>query len=109
MKNHLVRGIVRSADLADDLVGPSAAFTKLRSNIYEAEDGDWREVKVSRIKMFKMKPIQFLIKGSDSKWCPGKKERLGGAEWSCSCCRQGSFPSHCWRSSSDSTGTITIS
>ena len=46
MKNHLVRGIVRSADLADDLVGPSAAFTKLRSNIYEAEDGDWREVKV---------------------------------------------------------------
>ena len=58
MKNHLVRGIVRSADLADDLVGPSAAFTKLRSNIYEAEDGDWREVKVSRIKMFKMKPIQ---------------------------------------------------
>jgi len=46
VKNHLVRGIVRSADLADDLVGPSAAFTKLRSNIYEAEDGDWREVKV---------------------------------------------------------------
>ena len=49
VKNHLVRGIVRSADLADDLVGPSAALTKLRSNIYEAEDGDWREVKVSKI------------------------------------------------------------
>ena len=51
MKNHLVRGIVRSADLADDLVGPSAAFTKLRSNIYESEDGDWREVKVCQIKI----------------------------------------------------------
>ena len=54
MKNHLVRGIVRSADLADDLVGPSAAFTKLRSNIYEAEDGDWREIKVCQIIFFKI-------------------------------------------------------
>jgi hypothetical protein len=51
VKNHLVRVIVRSADLADDLVGPSAAFTKLRSNIYEAEDGDWREVKVGQVKV----------------------------------------------------------
>ena len=49
VKNHLVRGIVRSADLADDLVGPSAALTKLRSNIYEAEDGNWREVKVDPV------------------------------------------------------------
>ena len=50
VKNHLVRGVVRSADLADDLVGPSAALTKLRSNIYEAEDGNWREVKVGLVK-----------------------------------------------------------
>ncbi len=27
-------------------VGPSAAFTKLRSNLFTAENGDWREVKV---------------------------------------------------------------
>ena len=46
MKSHLVRGIVRSADLADDLVGPSAALTKLRTNIYDAEDTEWKEVKV---------------------------------------------------------------
>jgi len=46
VKNHLVRGLVHTSDLADDLVGPSAAKTKLRSNIYEAEDGDWREVQV---------------------------------------------------------------
>ena len=53
--------------------------------------------------------IQLLIKGSDSQWSPGEKKRLGGTEWNCSCCRQGSFPSHCWRSSSDPTGRLTIS
>ena len=67
-----MRGLVHTSDLADDLVGPSAAKTKLRSssstssiiwivllnplqswlspprsNIYEAEDGDWREVQVA--------------------------------------------------------------
>ena len=47
MKNHLVLGLVRSADLADDLVGPSAAGTKLRSNVYQSEDRDWKDVKVS--------------------------------------------------------------
>ena len=46
MKNHLVRGVVRAEDLADDLVGPSAALTKLRSNVYEAEDGHWQDVQV---------------------------------------------------------------
>ena len=46
MKNHLVLGLVRSADLADDLVGPSAAATKLRSNVYQSEDRDWKDVKV---------------------------------------------------------------
>ena len=49
MKNHLVLGLVRSRDLADDLVGPSAAGTKLRSNVYQSEDRDWKDVKVSKV------------------------------------------------------------
>ena len=67
MKNHLVRGIVRSADLADDLVGPSAALTKLRTNIYDAEDTEWKEVKV-----FVNFPLiifnSVLCQGLDSEW-----------------------------------------
>ena len=46
VKNHLVLGLVKSADLADDLVGPSAALTKLRSNVYQSEDRNWKDVKV---------------------------------------------------------------
>ena len=38
---------VRSVDLADDLVGPSVADTKLRANLFMTENKDWREVKVS--------------------------------------------------------------
>ena len=47
VKNHLVRGLVKSEDLADDLVGPSVALTKLRSNVYHSEDRNWKDVKVS--------------------------------------------------------------
>ena len=50
VKNHLVRGLVKADDLADDLVGPSVAGTKLRSNVYHSEDRDWRDVKVRRVK-----------------------------------------------------------
>ena len=49
VKNHLVRGLVKADDLADDLVGPSVAGTKLRSNVYHSEDRDWRDVKVRRV------------------------------------------------------------
>merc|ERR1719189_1655754 len=49
VKNHLVRGLVKADDLADDLVGPSVAGTKLRSNVYHSEDRDWRDVKVITI------------------------------------------------------------
>ena len=49
VKNHLVLGLVKSSDLADDLVGPSAALTKLRSNVYQAEDRNWKDVKVTTV------------------------------------------------------------
>ena len=49
VKNHLVRGLVRSKDLADDLVGPSVANTKLRSNVYHSEDRNWKDVDVITI------------------------------------------------------------
>ena len=65
MKNHLVRGIVRSADLADDLVGPSAALTKLRTNIYDAEDIEWKEVKVC-VNFFLIIFNSVLCQGLDS-------------------------------------------
>ena len=40
-------GLVGSSDLDDDMVGPSIAGTKLRSNIYKTENGDWQEIQVS--------------------------------------------------------------
>ena len=39
-------GLVGSTDLDDDMVGPSIAGTKLRSNIYRTENGDWQEIQV---------------------------------------------------------------
>ena len=40
---------MRSEDLADDLVGPSVANTKLRSNVYHSEDRNWKDVDVITI------------------------------------------------------------
>ena len=47
LRNHIVDGIVGSSDLDDDMVGPSIAGTKLRSNVYRTENGDWKEIEVS--------------------------------------------------------------
>ena len=63
VKNHLVLGLVRSRDLADDLVGPSAAGTKLRSNVYQSEDRDWKDVKVSKLQCFRDNNKLFVIGG----------------------------------------------
>ena len=38
-----------SADLDDDMVGPSIEGTKLRSNVYRTENADWQEIDVSVI------------------------------------------------------------
>jgi hypothetical protein len=42
-------------------VGPSAAFTKLRSNIFMAENGDWREVKVIHSWAHNLKIVKALM------------------------------------------------
>ena len=49
LRNHIVDGIVTSADLDDDMVGPSIEGTKLRSNVYRTENADWQEIDVSVI------------------------------------------------------------
>ena len=62
VKNHLVLGLVRSPDLADDLVGPSAALTKLRSNVYQSEDRDWKDVKVMDDLFFISSPMLIVFR-----------------------------------------------
>lgn len=46
MQNHVVEGLVFSSDLEDDLVGTTVAGTKLRSNVYNTENEDWKEILV---------------------------------------------------------------
>ena len=66
VKNHLVLGLVRSRDLADDLVGPSAAGTKLRSNVYQSEDRDWKDVKVSKLDLHRDNKLLLLLAARSS-------------------------------------------
>ena len=47
MRNHIVQGLVYGSDLEDDLVGTTIGGTKLRSNVYLAENDEWKEVVVS--------------------------------------------------------------
>ncbi len=49
--NHIVNGRVSTAELDNDLVGESLSNTKLRSNVYITEDQDWKEVKVSPLRL----------------------------------------------------------
>ena len=47
VRNHIVQGLVYGSDLEDDLVGTTIGGTKLRSNVYLAENDEWKEVVVS--------------------------------------------------------------
>jgi hypothetical protein len=46
MENHIVDGLVSGRELEDDLVGVALSGSKLRSNVYNTENSEWKEIVV---------------------------------------------------------------